>query len=216
MKDVIFFDLDGTLTDSQDGILHSMHYALSLYGIDRSDDELKTHIGPPLIETFRTLGFPPEKVSEALATYRTYFAAHGMFENRVYDGIEEVLTRLKEGGKRLAVATSKPEKYSVQILEHFNLAQYFEKICGCRLDESRSDKAEVIAYAMESCALDRSDCARILMVGDRYTDIIGAHKNGIAAAAVLYGYGSRTEFEENGADYIVETVPHLQELLENL
>ena len=216
MKAVIFFDLDGTLTDSQDGILHSMHYALNEYGLDRSDEELKTHIGPPLIESFRAFGFPPEKLAEATATYRAYFAAHGMFENRVYGGIETLLMRLKSSGKRLAVATSKPEKYAVQILEHFHLAQYFERICGCRMDESRSDKAEVIEYAMMSCALEPSDCARIVMIGDRYADIIGAHKNNIAAAAVLYGYGSRKEFEAHGADYIVESVPRLQELLDTL
>ena len=196
MKDYIFFDLDGTLTDSQEGILNSLRYTLEFYGVEYSDERLKTFIGPPIVETFKKLGF--------------------LGENRVYDGIENLLKNLKNSGRHLAVATSKPEEYAIRIAEYFGIAKYFDCICGCNMDETRSDKAEVIEYALDSCGLNTEDTERVLMVGDRYTDIEGAHKNSICAAAVLYGYGSRKEFEEFGADYIVETVSGLQDLIEKL
>ncbi|MGP1459274.1 MAG: HAD hydrolase-like protein [Treponema sp.] len=216
MKDYIFFDLDGTLTDSQEGILNSLRYALKLYGIEFPDDKLKTFIGPPMLETFGKLGFDESEIRSAVKKYREYYEANGIFENRVYDGVENMLVDLKNSGKRLAVATSKPEEYAARILEHFGIARYFDCICGCRMDESRADKAEVIAYALESCSLTAADAPRVLMAGDRYADIVGAHKNSVCCAAVLYGYGSRSEFEKYGADYIVETVPELQALIKTL
>lgn len=216
MKDYIFFDLDGTLTDSQEGILNSLRSALKLYGLEFPDSTLKTFIGPPMLETFGKLGFDEAEMKSALKKYREYYETTGIFENRVYDGIESMLSALKNSGKHLAVATSKPEEYAVRILEHFDLARYFDCMCGCRMDESRADKAEVIAYTLESCALTAADAPRILMVGDRYADIAGAHKNSVCAAAVLYGYGSREEFQKYDADYIVETVPELQELITTL
>ncbi len=216
MKDYIFFDLDGTLTDSQEGILNSLRYTLEFYGVEYSDERLKTFIGPPIVETFKKLGFLGEKAMESVKVYRKYFAQKGIFENRVYDGIENLLKNLKNSGRHLAVATSKPEEYAIRIAEHFGIAKYFDCICGCNMDETRSDKAEVIEYALDSCRLHTEDTERVLMVGDRYTDIEGAHKNSICAAAVLYGYGSRKEFEEFGTDYIVETVSGLQDLIEKL
>ncbi len=216
MKDYIFFDLDGTLTDSQEGILNSLRYTLKFYGIEYPDEKLKTFIGPPILETFKKLGFTGEKGRECVKKYREYFAKKGIFENRVYDGMENLLKELKNSGRHLAIATSKPEEYAVRIAEHFGIAKYFDCICGCNMDETRSDKAEVIAYALESCSLHKDDTGRVLMVGDRYIDIEGAHKNSICAAAVLYGYGSRKEFEEYGADYIAATVNELQALIEKL
>ena len=137
MKDYIFFDLDGTLTDSQEGILNSLRYTLEFYGVEYSDERLKTFIGPPIVETFKKLGFLGEKAMESVKVYRKYFAQKGIFENRVYDGIENLLKNLKNSGRHLAVATSKPEEYAIRIAEYFGIAKYFDCICGCNMDETR-------------------------------------------------------------------------------
>lgn len=202
--DIILFDLDGTLTDSGEGIINSVKYALRTNGDDIPDESvLLKFIGPPLWESFETFcGFSHEKACGLVELYREYYREKGLFENAVYDGVEKMLSELKAQGKRLAVATSKPEVFSVRILEHFGLAEYFENITGATLDGTRIEKADVIACALECCGADKD--SRVLMVGDRKHDILGAHKNNIPCAAVLYGYGTREEFEEYGADYIVK------------
>ena len=207
----IFFDLDGTLTDPAQGITNSFIHALKYFGREiPSYEELCKLIGPPLPYSFETiLGFPKEKVMEAVAKYREYFATKGLYENSVYPGIPELLQTLKEKGKHLVVATSKPEEYSIKIIEHFGLSKYFDFVCGSLMDESRSKKAEVIAYALERCGLSESDKNRVLMVGDRFHDIEGAKQNGLKSCGVLFGYGSRSELEDAGADYIVEDVNEL-------
>ena len=215
MFDYIFFDLDGTLTDPAQGITNSFIHALKFFGCEiPSYEELCKLIGPPLPYSFETiLGFPKEKVMEAVAKYREYFSTKGLFENKVYDGIPELLQKLKEKGKHLVVATSKPEEYSIKIIEHFGLSKYFDFVCGSNMDESRSKKDEVIAYALQRCGLGESDKSRVLMVGDRLHDIEGARKNGLKSCGVLFGYGSRQELEEAGADFIVESVKELLELV---
>lgn len=207
----IFFDLDGTLTNPAQGITNSFIHALKYYGRELpSYEELCKLIGPPLPYSFETtLGFPKEMVMEAVAKYREYFATKGLFENSVYPGIPELLQTLKQKGKHLVVATSKPEEYSKKIIEHFGLAQYFDFVCGSLMDESRSKKDEVIAYALECCGLHDEDKDCVLMVGDRFHDIEGAKKNGIKSCGVLFGYGSRQELEQAGADIIVQTVSEL-------
>lgn len=216
MKDYIFFDLDGTLTDSQEGILNSLRISLALFGINLTDDEMRVFIGPPLKESFsKTMHFSPEQTEKAIAAFHEYYESKGLFENRVYDGIPAVLELLKNAGKHLAVATSKPEILAVRILEHFELAHYFDFICGSNIDETRSDKAEVIAYTMQKCGLTKKDADKIIMTGDRRNDIDGAHKNGIQAAAVLYGYGNQEEFLNAGADYIIKTAEELGTFLKN-
>ena len=212
----IFFDLDGTLTDPAQGITNSFIHALKYFGREiPSYEELCKLIGPPLPYSFETiLGFPKEKVMEAVAKYREYFATKGLFENSVYPGIPELLQTLKEKGKHLVVATSKPEEYSIKIIEHFGLSKYFDYVCGSLMDESRSKKAEVIAYALERCGLSESDKERVLMVGDRFHDIEGAQQNGLKSCGVLFGYGSREELEEAGADYIVKDVMDLYKVIE--
>lgn len=210
MKDYIFFDLDGTLTDSQEGILNSLRISLALFDIKKTDEQMRVLIGPPLMETFRkTLGLSSEQAEKAADAFHTYYEEKGIFENRVYDGIPTVLESLKKSGKHLAVATSKPELTSIRILEHFNLAPYFDFICGSNMDETRSNKADVIAYTMHKFDLTEKDAAKIIMVGDRNNDIIGAHQNGIEAVGVLYGYGTKAELEKSGANYIVESVEDL-------
>ncbi|MBO4532788.1 MAG: HAD family hydrolase [Treponema sp.] len=215
MFDYILFDLDGTLTDPAQGITNSFIHALKFYGLPiPSYEELCKLIGPPLPYSFETtFGFPHDKAMEAVAKYREYFAVKGLFENQVYDGIPELLCSLKEKGKHLVVATSKPEEYSIRIIEHFKLSQYFDFVCGSNMDESRSKKDEVIAYALQRCGLGEGDKERVLMIGDRFHDIEGAKKNGIKSCGVLFGYGSRKELEEAGADFIAAEVYELDRLI---
>ena len=212
MFDYLFFDLDGTLTDPAQGITNSFIHALKYFGIEiPSYETLCTFIGPPLPETFKTqFGFDGQKVAEGVKKYREYFATKGLLENSVYSGIPELLAGLKAAGKKLVVATSKPEEYSVRIIEHFGLAQYFENVCGSLMDESRSKKDEVIAYAIERNHI--SDKSKILMIGDRKHDILGAKKIGLKSCGVLFGYGSREELEEAGADFISENVSRLDKI----
>ena len=208
MFDYIFFDLDGTLTDPAQGITNSFIHALKYFGREiPSYEELCKLIGPPLPYSFETiLGFPKENVMEAVAKYREYFAAKGLFENSVYPGIPELLQTLKEKGKHLVVVTSKPEEYSIKIIDYFGLSKYFDFVCGSLMDESRSKKSEVIAYALQCCGLEEADKERVLMVGDRFHDIEGAKANGIKSCGVLFGYGSREELENAGANFIASTV----------
>lgn len=221
MFDYYFFDLDGTLTDPAEGITNSFVHAIKYFGLEvPSYEKLCTFIGPPLVATFqKEFGFGEEKCMEGVKKYREYFAQKGIFENKVYDGIEDLLAQLKKRGKHLVVATSKPEDYSVKILEHFKLAEYFDYVCGSNMDETRSKKEEVIEYALDKCRTacgdtDKAgfDKTKVLMIGDREHDIIGAKKNGLKSCGVLYGYGSRKELEAAGADYIIEAVGGLLEL----
>ena len=213
MFDYIFFDLDGTLTDPALGITNSFIHALTYFGMEiPSYETLCTFIGPPLPDTFKNLlGFSEEKVAEGVKKYREYFSEKGLFENSVYPGIPELLAKLKANRKKLVVATSKPEEFSVKIIEHFELAQYFENVCGSLMDESRSKKDQVIEYAIERNGI--KDRSKILMVGDRKHDMIGAKKCGLSACGVLYGYGDFEELKSNGADMIAKDVKDLKVLL---
>ena len=212
MFDYLFFDLDGTLTDPALGITNSFKYALKYFGIEiPSYKKLCSFIGPPLIETFKTqFGFSKERAAEGVKEYREYFGETGLLENSVYEGIPELLENLKKAGKKLVVATSKPEIFSVKIIEHFGLSQYFENVCGSLMDESRSKKDEVIKYAIERNGI--KDRSTILMIGDRKHDILGAKKVGLKSCGVLFGYGSREELEEAGADFIAENVSRLDKI----
>ena len=220
MFDYIFFDLDGTLTDPALGITNSFIHALKYYGLPiPSFEELCKLIGPPLPYSFETtFGFPHDKAMEAVSKYREYFATKGLYENSVYEGIPELLQTLRDNGFHLAIATSKPEEYSIKIAEHFNISKYFDHICGSLMNETRSKKSEVIAYAMQTCGLKPSgvdgegDAARILMIGDRFHDIEGARANKIKSCGVLYGYGSQKELQDAGADYIALTVSDLLDI----
>lgn len=217
MKDYVFFDLDGTLTDSHEGIFNSIRNALNFFEIKKTDEELRVFIGPPLKETFiKTIKLSQEETKIAIDKFHEYYEEKGLFENQPYKGIKELLANLKSKGKHLVVATSKPESTSKRILEHFNLSNFFEHICGSNMDETRSDKAEVISYAMETCGLSKKDKDRIIMIGDRQNDIFGAHKNEIQVAAVLYGFGNKEEFLNAKADYIINSVNDLNIFLENI
>ena len=213
MKDVIFFDLDGTITDSGDGIKNSAAYALNKFGIPTPDrDELNKFIGPPLVESFRNLfGMSNEDADLAVVYYREYYAVKGMFENSLYDGVTEMLEALKKAGKTIVLATSKPEIYANQILKYFEIYDYFTHVCGAEMDHKRTDKHEVIEYALETSGI--TDRSRVIMVGDRHYDIDGAKKSHLDSIGVTFGYGSESELTSAGADFIVNDAKELTELL---
>lgn len=196
----ILFDLDGTLTDPALGIKNSIRYALNKQNRPVLNDEtLNAFIGPPLIDTFMKFCDVTRKEAESLvADYREYFRSKGMFENKVYPMIPEMLTALKKDGCSLFVATSKPEPFAKAILEHFDLAKYFDFIGGSTLQETRTTKTEVIEYVLKENHLNVKDC---LMVGDRCYDIEGAKNCNIKVAAVLFGYGDKEELKD--ADFII-------------
>ncbi len=204
--DTFFFDLDGTITDSAPGITNSVVYALKKYGIEEKDYvKLCKFIGPPLTVSFQELyGFSREQSQEAVKYYREYYADKGIFENSVYDGFEEVAGKLKKSGKRLVVATSKPEPFARKIIDYFALTPYFDYVAGMELDGGRGTKTEVIRYALRECGI--KDKTTVLMVGDREHDVIGAREAGIDCLGVLYGFGTREELEKAGAMYIAESV----------
>lgn len=208
-KQYILFDLDGTLTDPMVGITKSVQYALRYYGIEEPD--LKTlcpFIGPPLRDSFMEFyGFSQEQASEAIAKYREYFSKTGLYENMEYPGIRDLLARLKAMGRNLYVATSKPELFAKQILEHFRLTEYFDFIGGADLDETRVRKGDVIRYVLEENKI--TDRTQVVMIGDREHDILGARENGIASVGVLYGYGSFEELSASGADELADSIQAL-------
>lgn len=203
----IFFDLDGTITESAPGIIASVRYSLDKMGYPSDDiDTLRKFIGPPLKDSYmRFYGMTEEQTADAICCYREYYAEKGIFENALYDGIIESLQILKDAGMHLVIATSKPEEYAKMIAEHFQFAEYFDEICGATMDEKLVEKADVIAYAMDKLGLNAKDCQSILMVGDRRHDILGAKANGLRSMGILFGYGDRTELEEAGSDFLVET-----------
>jgi len=207
MYDIVLFDLDGTLTESGIGITRSVAHSLRKYGIEETDQaKLDRFVGPPLIDSYmRYYGFSREQAVQAVEYYREYYAVTGIFENRVYDGVEAMLKALNDAGKICVLATSKPEHYAVQILEHFGLAPYFSCVAGATMDEKRTNKADVIAYALEKAG----KAGKAVMVGDRKHDIEGAKAHGLPSIGVLYGYGSRAELETAGATYLAETAEEI-------
>ena len=209
MYDTIFFDLDGTLTDSAPGIMNAVRFALEGLGMPvPPEKELMRFIGPPLTtELQAAFGIGGEEAAALVRRFQVYFKKDGMFENRVYDGVPDMLERLLASGRQAAVTTSKPEPFARTILEHFGLSHYFTAIVGSALDErTRATKAEVVAQALETLKPER-----VLLVGDRCHDVEGAHANEIPCLGVLYGYGSREELSE--AEYIAESVEALSEML---
>lgn len=210
MYRTVLFDLDGTLTESGIGITRSVAYALKKHGITETDQAtLDRFIGPPLIDSFMKIyGFSREDAVQAVADYREYYAVTGIFENRVYDGVPEMLRTLRDHGIFCVLATSKPDGYANQILEHFCLAKYFDFVAGATMDEKRTNKTDVIAYA-----LAQTRATDVIMVGDREHDILGAAENGLPAVGVLYGYGSHKELEQAGAAYIAETPREITEYI---
>lgn len=211
MKKSILFDLDGTLTDSGEGIINCAKMTLERFGLPiPSPDELRTFVGPPLGDSFMKYGVPADRVEEAIAVFRSRYLPIGKFENHPYPGIRELLETLKAQGHRLYVATSKPEVTAVEVLEHFNLASFFDCICGATFDQSRVSKSDVIAFLLEQIGADTD----AVMVGDTAFDVIGAAAHGIPTIGVSWGYGKVADMKKAGAAAIADTPEMLLTLLD--
>lgn len=209
----VLFDLDGTLTDPGLGITNSVMNSLSKFGITVTDrSELYKFIGPPLMESFKKYyGMSDEDATKAIEYYRDYFKVIGMTENEVYEGIPEMLATLKNRGQKIILATSKPEEFAIKILEYFDLLKYFDFVAGATMDGTRSEKSDVIKYAINEASISVD---KAVMVGDRKHDILGAIENNLPSIGVLFGYGSEEELSEAGANYIAKDVKELASILE--
>jgi len=206
----ILFDLDGTLTDSGEGIMNCAALALEAFGISvPCREDLRAFVGPPLHEMFVRFGVPDDQADRAVEIYRSRYHTVGKFENFPYPGVRQMLAYLKEKGYHLMVATSKPEKLSIEILEHFDLARYFDRICGASMDRSRITKSDVIKYLLKDTVSEKA----CVMVGDTAFDVIGASAHGIRTIGVSWGYGSTEEMLQAGAFAIAQTVEELLKLL---
>lgn len=209
----ILLDLDGTVTDSMEGITKSIQYALKHFGIEVKDlNDLRKFVGPPLKESLMEFcHFSTDEAEEGIRKYRERFAETGIYENAVYPGMERLLQELNEAGKQVMLATGKPAYYAEKILDHFHLSRYFKFVGGSGLDGSLSRKDEVIRHVLENN--DIQDLSDVVMVGDRKHDIIGARNTGIDCIGVLYGYGGREELTQAGAKRIVASVDELKRAL---
>lgn len=206
----LLFDLDGTLTDPMIGITNSILYAQEKLSLgDKKRSDLLTFIGPPLHQSFmKEYHLSELQADDAVEAYRDYFSTKGLFENTVYEGIETTLQALQNRGYHLALATSKPEVYAKQIMDHFQLSAYFDVIAGSELGGRNEDKADVIAKVIQY--FNDTDPAHYLMIGDRKHDAIGAKTHGIPCLGVTYGYGTKEELSEVGC---IQIINHHQQLL---
>lgn len=212
----LLFDLDGTLTDPGEGITNCVRYALEKFGVyPQTREELYPYIGPPLTASFQEIHhLTPDQAEKALTYYRERFSTVGMFENTPYDGIGAFLRCRRDEGYHLLIATSKPEEFTVQILEHFDLMKHFDFVAGNTLQESRPTKESVIRYIMERYPAICRDNA--LMIGDRKYDIIGAHSCGLQGVGVLYGYGDEEEMDRCDADAVAADLQQLERVIHTL
>ena len=207
----VLFDLDGTLTDSGEGIINCAVFAMERLGIPVPPrEELGVFVGPPLWDTFRQFGVPADRVDEAVEIFRSRYVPIGKFENTPYPGIREVLEVLRAQGRKLYVATSKPEVTAREILEHFDLSRYFTEICGASVDKTRSSKEDVIAYLLSLDACKEHS----VMVGDTAFDVIGAAAHGIPTIGAAWGYGKTEDMVSAGAAAIAQTPEELLRIIE--
>lgn len=216
MFNYILFDLDGTITDPFEGITNCAKYVLESLGVKVPDiSALSCFIGPPLFEQFKAFaGFDDDKASEAVKKYRERYSVTGWKECTLTEGTETLLKNLKKMGKTTALATCKPEKYAKMILEYFDIAKYFDFIGGAELDtKGRSSKKDVIEYVLDNLHLTEKDKPKAVIIGDTLYDIEGAKAAGISSIGVLSGYGTRSELEEHGADFIADSMNDINDLL---
>lgn len=211
MAKTIIFDLDGTLTDSGEGILNCAELALRHFGLPIPDRKtLRVFVGPPLHDTFVKFGVPEDKAEEAVAVYRSRYTTVGKFENTPYPGVHAMLQALVDREHTLLVATSKPEGMAKEIMDKFELSQYFQRICGASLDRSRSSKEDVIAYLLNL----NGTAQNMVMVGDTAFDVLGAAAHRIPTVGVSWGYGSVEEMRDAGAIAIANTMDELLSILD--
>lgn len=215
MYKYLLFDLDGTLTDSQEGITKSVSYALINLGVEDLPEDIKLRfIGPPLKDSFpKYCGFDEETTEKAIALYRERYSKVGKFENRPYEGIPELLKKLKDDNRVLVIASSKPTGFVEDILNKFDLRQYFDIISAADLSGKKCEKEDVIKEALEILNLKNGD-KDVVMIGDRHYDINGAKYFNLDSIGVNYGFAfDKNELKDAGATYVVETVKELGELL---
>lgn len=214
----ILFDLDGTLIDSGNGVRNAVAYSLRKLGITPPENlrELDRFIGPPLTESYdQFYHIPQETIPHAIDLFQEYYRGGGLYESQVYDGIPELLDRLNAAGRRLLVATSKPEMFAKPLLAKMGLAEKFAFIAGADGEgTARSEKNAVIQYALSSCGI--TDLSSVVMVGDRKYDINGANFFGIDSIGILWGFGDAAELNAAGATYLAETPKAVGDLLLNI
>ena len=217
MYKYVFFDLDGTITEPEEGIINGVLYALSKFEITVEDrTTLYSYIGPPLRDSFREFhGLSEEEAEQAVLYYREYYSTKGIYQNGIMPGMEAAFQTLREHGCHLYVATSKPELYAKQILEYLRLDGYFDIIAGSTFDKSRDTKAAVIEYLLTNIAADQTKppVDDIIMVGDRKFDVLGARAFGIETIGVLFGYGSKEEFEACDCRYFAENAEEMVRII---
>ena len=208
----IFWDLDGTISDSGEGIFKSVTYAVGHMGTELPSAKiLRKFVGPPLTESFaKYCGYTPEDADRAVAFFREYYQSKGIYENTMYAGMDELLKNLTDAGYICVVATAKPEPLAREIIARYGIDKYFRYTAGASFDSSRARKEQVIAYALEACEI--SDKSQVVMVGDRSHDCIGAKQNGLDCIGVLYGYGEREELEETGVIAIAKDISELTDI----
>ena len=210
MAKAILFDLDGTITDSGEGIMNCAELALRHFGLPVPDrNTMRVFVGPPLDESFMKFGVHPDQTDEAIRVFRSRYTTVGKFENFPYPGVEALLSGLKALGHKLYIATSKPENMAIEVLEHFGLAKYFDLICGATLDGSRSKKADIITYLLEKTG----SISSAIMVGDTAHDVLGAKAHSLPAIGVTWGYGKVADMEAAGAVAIAHSMEELLEIL---
>lgn len=215
MYQYIFFDLDGTLTDPREGITKSVQHALARMGIEEPDlKKLEPFIGPPLIDSFMEFyGLSREQARKAVDYYREYFHVTGLYQNELFEGVPGMLRHLKDEGKILAIASSKPEPFVRTILEHFQIDRYFDYICGSTLDETRTKKEEVIEELLSRMNLPEEEKKKILMVGDRRHDVEGAAVFGIPCLGLSMGFAGEGELEKAGAVAVADDMEELEKFV---
>ncbi len=215
MRKYVLFDFDGTVADTGDGITNSVEYALKKMGLDAGTREQRCRfIGPPLKGAFEKYhGLTSSEADRAVEFYREYYREKGMFDCFLYDGVKDLIDYLNSSGRQVVIASSKPHVFLKKIIDNFGMTDSFAFISGSELDGTRVDKAEVIAYALENLSACAEDA---VMIGDREHDVIGAKKQGVLNVGVTYGYGSREELEHADADYVVDSVYELQDIIDRL
>jgi len=207
----ILFDLDGTLTDSSEGIIKCVLYTYEKMGLTPPADELlPTFIGPPLADSFIRCGVKEENARDAVDIYRERYNTIGKFENNPYPGIIELLQKLNDEGFNLYVATSKPEKTSLEVLDHFDMTKYFKEVAGATFDAKREKKEDVIRYLLNQISLeDKDELSDTVMIGDTTYDVTGAAEFNIPCIAVTWGFGDLEEMKDKGAISVVNTMEEL-------
>lgn len=215
----VLFDLDGTIIDSSPGVIKSIQYSLLHFGFTEETvpkkEDLLFFIGPPLDDSFsKIFGDDKETIQAAIEKYRSMYSTEGLLDTYLYPGVAELIRRLAKAGKKLILATSKPEVFAVRIMDHFGLTEYFTCIGGASLDSSRQNKEDVIRYALEKVGNPSTDDC--VMVGDRLFDINGAKTFSMDSIGVLYGFGSKEELEDAGATYIAKTAEDVGDMLLNV